>query len=242
MYTAEQLMPKRLVEAKGNLIDGKRYFVAAEPKDENYWQASHCLSSWSENGFYINHDIDWVIDIPDPPDEVMPLEYPKHKPEKEGEYICHFKPYMVGAAPNNKDHWNKNYWIVGDIEGNSDWENAWNLVDYFIPICLDDLNEEHNLDTIAAELELAVETCEELAVDAMIKYLDGQGYDIVKRLPEIAPCPNPECDATKIHGENPYIEEDKSHCFRVACNCGYRGPRHLTKDGAILGHNAIAKG
>jgi hypothetical protein len=234
MYTKRQLMPKRLEEVKENLIDGKMYFVAVEPKDENYWQAFRCSSSWSENRFYIIPAVDWIIDIPNPPDEVMPLEYPKHKPDKGGVYVVH----LTGRR-SIADEWRALEWF-------DYWWGAGYNIDYFIPICLDELDEEpykNDVDTAITEIERAIKNCNGLVMVVVKKYLDEQGYDIVKRQPEIAPCPNPECDKP-CHCEKTDLGGGvlgRGVEYTVTCgHCGYYSPVASSEHEAIRLHNAIA--
>ena len=245
-YKLADLMPKRYPENRPS-AKGDYWIIGNGPcgTTKAIWNMFN--PDWIER-------VSWFINIPGAPEEVRPRKYPDEVPFRSArKYIAH-KKYS--------DKWVILGWGLWATEG----EEA---VDYFINYPLEkemeEMEEKHRFvlwkdddidpcvwlgfypDTNVygiysdlSETEIALDNSD--LIEMCKEILEREGYDITKRPLEIAPCPNPECDATKIHGENPYIEEDKSHCFRVACNCGYRGPRHLTKDGAILGHNAIAKG
>ena len=183
----------------------------------------------------------WFINIPGAPEELRPLPYPQNKPEKEGKYICHFKPYIVGCAPNNKDHWNENYWLVDDIDGNSDWQNAWNLVDFFINYPLEEEKmEEKKIQSIRVDYQSGFGAAIYIQRDTNEEFLRDicayHGYDITKRQPEIAPCPNPDCGGEcKIHGEF-----DGQYFIMCGNDCGYCAPIADTPEEAIEKHNQIA--
>ena len=67
-------------------------------------------------------------------------------------------------------------------------------------------------------------------------WLSREGYDVIKRQPEIAPCPNPECRNDKMHLEG---AGDDMWCY---CHkCGYAGPTANSKSEAGRLHNLIAK-
>lgn len=69
----------------------------------------------------------------------------------------------------------------------------------------------------------------------------------VKPLPEIAACPNPECDpADYTDGDDFGVFETtwpitKGKEWHVECDCGYVGPRADTADEAIRLHNLICR-
>jgi hypothetical protein len=67
-------------------------------------------------------------------------------------------------------------------------------------------------------------------------------YDVVKRQPEIAKCPNPECvmSPQKLLCYA-YVDGYGEHNYHVACSgCGYIAPHAKTESEAIRLHNQIA--
>lgn len=75
------------------------------------------------------------------------------------------------------------------------------------------------------------------------QFLDAEGYDVVKREPELKACPNPICERTKylevIEIPSRYAYPNKE--FIVECkNCGYRGGRGSSEEQAVKLHNLIA--
>ena len=268
-YKLADLMPKRYPENRPN---------EAARSHEAYWtmheyKGVRKYTYWFKKDFYISKyakpvsgfvNVDsgvlWFIDISGAPEEVRPRKYPDEKPEKEGRYICHFKPYIANGVSTNEDHWGENYWIVDDIEGNSDWKNAWNLVDYFINYPLEEEMEENNIFNSlelkaklvdGGDLLISVDRGENYRGEILInaeygftnlakKWLDLQDYNITKRAPEIAPCPNPECgEGCKV---NAFKIPECANSYEVHClKCHYSGPRsYKSTEDAIRLHNLIA--
>jgi hypothetical protein len=144
--------------------------------------------------------------------DLMPKRYPENKPSKEGVHICHAK-YC-------DDSWSSliykdGYWGAGyDI-------------DWFIDIRLDkeeDVSDKPKI-TRSGDAEFT-EICK--------NWLDIQGYDVVKREPEIAPCPNPECRSDEIELMHGY-----HGCYVYCHQCRYSSPCKDIESEAIRLHNAL---
>ena len=71
-------------------------------------------------------------------------------------------------------------------------------------------------------------------------FLELQGYDVIKREPELKPCPNPECGETNPLNLYVFPEEDGS-CYITCDTCGYNSPYGDTEAEAIRLHNLIAE-
>ena len=245
-YTKEQLMPKRYPQEKPS-VNEKQYHIYTKsfyPSEE--WRRWWIYDDYSE--LWRRH-VDWFIDIPGAPEEVKPLAYPENKPEGFGPYLAHI---IKGDKWVDVEWW-KTRWACDIDEGDM-------TIDYFIPIRLDEPfgNSEQlectGIPIISSSTLFAVEEfdntisisdspeepggisidCDEFTVLAK-RWLDQQGYDIIKREPEIAPCPNPECRNDKMHLEG--CEDDMwYYCHK----CGYAGPTANSKSEAGRLHNLIA--
>ena len=249
MYTAEQLMPKRYPENR-------------PIKNSSYWCFSNNFDMWvlyfscrgCFDGLHENELIKWFIDIPGAPEEVKPLAYPEHEPEKDGRYIAHNKDTDIWEEMEYRESWQ---YIM---------HSAWGIVgiDYFIPIRLDEpfgnseklectgipilisstlfaVEEFDNTISISDSPEepggISVD-CDEFTVLTK-RWLDQQGYDVIKREPEIAPCPNPECVIDQLELEDCVVAD--AYRFYLYCHkCDYSSPLSKTKTEAIRLHNLIA--
>ena len=77
-------------------------------------------------------------------------------------------------------------------------------------------------------------------IDINKRFFDTQGYDVIKREPELKPCPNPECGETNPLNLYVFPEEDGS-CYITCDTCGYNSPYGDTEAEAIRLHNLIAE-
>lgn len=225
MYTAEQIKPKKYPEEKPRM--GYSIWVRSKVKNRwmRGWYTDQNRLSWASLA-------DWFIDIPGAPPELKPLAYPQNKPEQDGLFIAHEKPH---------DEWDVIRW-----SNNCDWDS--DVIDWFIPYRLDKENEmvfRENIwdtDEMKAEydkskpqmvalfdtsygkpLNTIVVLADELTAFAR-HWLDLQGFDVVKREPEIKACPN--CGY-----EQAEYREDYGGCW-ICLNsfCRLAGP-HDDKDG-----------
>jgi hypothetical protein len=228
-YTKEQLMPVRLTEeVKKTLIEG-----------EKYWEYSvGFLSSpiWDGDGFYGYSDryIKWIILIPGAPEEVKPLAYPANIPQKRGKYIVHRK---------TSDKW--------EIFGWGLWEPANpDPIDYFIPVRLEDLEKEDDTEetVVSVNMKNGKPTISNISAKKFhVEQLEKMGFDVqlIKREPEIAPCPNPECGAecTVILAAVPRFDDGTTDDYRYdhCPRCKYYGPRGNGRIEAIRLHNLICE-
>ena len=232
MYTAEQLMP---VRPHGGYSQFSRYWTLNKrTKEQHGWARDSCpFVSLTE----------WIIPIPDAPEEVKPLSYPENKPSKEGAYWVHQKyqdRWYLFEWPTEKTYWN-------------------GLADYFIPIRLDEPlgNSEQLEDDMSEVIWENINKVQLISsgdktlicthrdqptllfksewLEIMQALGERFGYDVIKREPEIAPCPNPECHNDKMHLEG--CEDDMwYYCHK----CGYAGPTANSKSEAGRLHNLIA--
>ncbi len=126
--------------------------------------------------------------------------------------------------------------LVNNTKGNEMdviWEEEHLKVSYFMGGLPQVKIERHN--SVPNDLiEIEANEFTEIAS----RWLELQGYDVVKREPEIAPCPNPECS-------NPlgvYVfEEADGSCYVTCDTCGCNSPYGETEFEAIRLHNLIAK-
>lgn len=244
MYTAEQLMPKRYPENKPSEMDWIYWVMGNNFEGRAYWGT-------------INYDwknVKWFIPIPNAPEELKPLAYPENKPSERGVYICHDK---------HTDRWFEHVWRGSLPQGNEyfSWRELvdW-FIPYRLD---EQLEREDDVSNVILNIKrpgrtLAVseycggmktlrlceytpntgKNCSMQVDDAELTafarhWLDLQGYDVVKREPEINECPNPECNhELQVLG---FME------WHLECAyCGYHSPHDPDKFEAIRLHNLIA--
>ena len=239
-YTLADLMPVKADD-----------FIA--PVTENLWYWTLNVRTKASHGFAVDNfpffsNTEWVIPIPGAPEEVRPRKYPDEKPKRKGKYIAHDKI---------NDKWFVNDWR-GALPSGDDYFSWREVVDYFINIPLEEEEMEEDIAqtvynkngisiTLIDDCEIDMTndkgqdyqgsiliTSDELT-DISKHWLDLQGYDITKRQPEIAPCPNRECGRSLFMD---YREDGKHQAYCV--ECGYHGPMADTPEEAIRLHNLIA--
>lgn len=232
-YKHENLMPKRYPQNKPKVTSAQYLVYIKDYYEKDGWYQWWFYEDGIGYGYKESWDrhVEWFIDIPFPPEKIRPLPYPENKPEKDGTYFVHDKT----------DSWIGYEYLIDEFPG-VDY-----FVDYFIDIRLEDLESEgESMDEITTVVDMknGEPTISNIsAKQYYIEQLEKMGFEVelTKREPEIAPCPNPKCDATIIYREHPRVEEDEMRLYRVACNCGYRGPWHITIEGAIVGHNLLCE-
>jgi len=231
-YTVEQIKPKKYSDEKPPIKEA----IWAHSKTRNYWLSA----MYFDNKASWDSIIDWFIDIPGAPPEVKPLACLEHMPSERGAYIAHDK---------KQDKWLELTYSAGDWKSYGAFGyTVYRTIDWYIPIRLDKENEMEK-ETVIWEIDkcvfkereslirlypalpflkddspyLITLTQDELTAFAR-HWLDLQGYDVVKREPEIKPCPN--CGY-----EQAEYREDYGGCW-ICLNsfCRLAGP-HDDKDG-----------
>lgn len=232
MYTAEQIKPKRHPDE--------------EPSSKGDFWTIHRDNQLVYNWWFYNNPrhwrfVEWFIDVPGAPPELRFQSYPEVKPIEGGIYMCHSKTY---------DDWDSL------IYENNKWGAGYDI-DWFIPYNLDE--EEREMENVIWETdELKVYFDEQielqdawtrnfitLPVDELTAFAscwltEHAGYDVVKREPELKPCPNPECECKKYSVDCDEYD-DESH-YWVRCEmCGLAGPIEFSKREAIEAWNALPR-
>jgi len=238
MYSKKDLMP---IKPEGHLfLHPKSYWTLNSRTKEQF--------GWTiDSTPFSSKTTEWIIPIPDAPDEVKPLKYPESKPMENGKYICHIKYWLVDgyALPLPEE------WMIVGWDGD-DWECVRKRVDYFIPIRLD---KEENVSWrksriirdgngigVLSDHFINLQESESVWFEEnewhieLVEWLDHEGYDVVKREPEIAPCPfcGGECHSI-------FDIADDDYPYRIMCTeCRYNSKRTYLESEAIRLHNQIA--
>lgn len=104
---------------------------------------------------YWDNYIDYFIDIPDAPEELMPKKYPENKPSERGKYLCHISDDTVFNMEH--DEWEVMKWEWDEYLLENNWNGYRELVDYFIDVNLDVNNDSaylHSDNEIGIENEM----------------------------------------------------------------------------------------
>jgi Zn ribbon nucleic-acid-binding protein len=241
MYNKSDLMPKRYPQEKPIFFD---VWVYCDKWQE--WRAGF----WDERDYWDEAEVKWFINIPGAPDEVKPLAYPEHKPSESGMYIVHNKELdfwdTIAWRREISFYWRKlvDYFIdirleppenIEELAKDDVSEVIWNTNSLRVWKSKHDptLNFLVNPDDIP-EYQWPIEIGEEELTWFSLRWLNHEGYDVVKREEEIAPCPfcGGECDVF-------YECDDVANM--VECErCGYRSRFANTSSEAIRLHNQIA--
>ncbi len=247
-YTKEQLMPKRYPEHKPIFKSRHKYWVIHKDGDILYYW-------WCEGSLEVDcwdAHVSWFIDIPGAPDEVKPLAWTRGETEvNPGQYLCH---------RFDRDVWEKlRYQVFTDVWIKESGKIVGDI-DYYIPIRLDkevmswkqlghdcgepwgkptndkdeDVSEDDVKTYIVSNHKMITNDTE--ITNWCVSRLECVGYDVVKREPEIVPCPNPECSDNGC-----FIIRDEEIYWIRCPRCGYEGPKEDTPAEAIRLHNLTAE-
>ena len=122
----EQLLPKKYSEWNHDIIIGRKYWVHSTKLDGWAILKFNCFyQGWMLKTGEIVDTADWFINIPDAPEEIKPLEYPKHKPSTRGVYIIYDPKWNIWRPLNWDGEWYVNYGLIF-----ADYPNE---ISYFIP-------------------------------------------------------------------------------------------------------------
>ena len=232
-YTAKQI------------LSAIKKYPENRPRDADIYLVYYIDSGWGFNqwgsGWADLSRIVWFLDIPGAPEEVRPRKYPDEKPKREAFYICHNKI---------SNEWTSYRWN-NEIDGFWMFESedqfyavGFGAVDYFINIPLEKEKTEEVWNTANLLVELMgdgyvyIEAREDGVNEYELtqfceEWLQRRRYHILKRTPEIAPCPN--C------GKIPWLHFNAMCGNWYACSCGVSGPAASTEYEALAGYNLVAR-
>lgn len=261
-YTAEQIINaiKKYPENKPNdLTDGPLYH-SIDKNDEinvHYWYDAHQHS-------FGHTKCRWFIDIPGAPEELKPVPYPQNRPVMSGEYVAHIKPLWVPLYYKKESSgWYRrqpsgclrhivaesvDFFINYRLEDEEEKGLVWKLPDGHKGITKVTRKNVNGFDAYVFDYKVSTMKPALLpgyAIEMSMAILNLEGYDITKRQPEIAPCPNPECggECTLMYQQRDSPGWDEDPCYYVRCvswRCHYEGPSADTKEKAIRLHGLIA--
>lgn len=259
-YTAEKIL---------NAI--KRYPEDKPNHGEHIWMQSLSRDMWmsfignNSNEMFLFHENSqngaWFIDIPGAPEELRPLPYPQNKPEKQyADYIVHLIAWQSDFEYLS-DEWTTLRWYEDN------WSGCRDRVDFFINLPLEEEECQtkrtfYNTNKLQADKSHSgasvwlhgknkmahypnwLNVSNDELIEFEKHHLNLHGYDIIKRQPEIAPCPfcgNPnfrcEVMTSEVHNKG---EASKKSWVECIDECGYQTAYFDTPEEAIEKHNQIA--